>query len=75
MKDLLTDQHEALQHCLEKLPEADRRLILSRYLRGNSTRSLAQELSRSLESVCNSLKRVRLVLLRCVQRQQTEAIS
>jgi len=75
MRDLLTDQQEALQYCLEKLPDADRRLITSRYQGGATTRSLAQELSRSLESVCNSLKRIRLVLLRCIQRQEIGTVS
>lgn len=75
MRDLLADQQEALQYCLEKLPDVDRRLITSRYISGASSRSLAQELSRSLESVCNSLKRIRHVLLRCVQRQEMETVS
>lgn len=73
-RDLLADQHEALQFCLEKLKRDDHRLITSRYLRGASSASLANELGRTLESVCNSLKRIRIALLRCVQRQEVEAV-
>lgn len=75
MRELLSDQHDAVQFCLAKLPADDRKLIVSRYLSGASARSLAQELDRTLESVCNSLKRIRFALLHCVQRHDTEAVS
>jgi len=75
MRELLADHHEALQYCLEKLPDEDRKLISSRYFRGASARSLAQELGRPRRSVINSLKRIRIALLCCVRRQEMEVVS
>jgi RNA polymerase sigma-70 factor (ECF subfamily) len=68
MSDLLERQGESLQLCLEKLRSQDRTLIKKRYFRGASAGTLATELGRSVESICNSLRRIRGDLLRCVQR-------
>jgi RNA polymerase sigma-70 factor (ECF subfamily) len=59
---------QALRHCLEALPEADRELITRRYLGGLDMHSLARCFSRSEKSLYRSLARIRTVLLGCVQR-------
>jgi len=71
MSAQLEDQDLALRDCLKKLRMADRKLIKSRYYRGTSANTLAVSLGRSVESVCNSLRRIRTDLLHCVQREQT----
>ena len=70
MEPALEGQLAALSDCLERLPEKDCRLIRARYQGGVSTGAIAAELGRSVESVCNSLKRIRKSLLCCVQRRQ-----
>ncbi len=71
MSEQLEDQELALRECLKKLRDQDRHLVKSRYFRGATASSLATSLGRSVESVCNSLKRIRADLLHCVQREQT----
>lgn len=70
MEPALAGQLDALRDCLGKLDVADRRLIAARYQAGVSTGAIAAEMGRSVESVCNSLRRIRKALLFCVQRQQ-----
>ena len=69
MSDLLENQDETLQECLGKLRGKDKKLIQSRYFRGASASTLATNLGRSVESICNSLRRIRGELLLCVQRE------
>ncbi|NOY41217.1 MAG: sigma-70 family RNA polymerase sigma factor [Planctomycetes bacterium] len=68
MNELLESQDEALKGCLKKLSGQDQKLIKSRYFRGATANALATSLGRSVESVCNSLRRIRGELLQCVQR-------
>ncbi|QDS98614.1 sigma-70 family RNA polymerase sigma factor [Adhaeretor mobilis] len=68
MSDLLDSQDGALQGCLKRLRDDDQKLIRSRYLHGSSTSALATSLGRSVESICNSLRRIRGALLHCVQQ-------
>ncbi len=69
MNELLENQDETLQACLGKLRSQDQKLIRSRYFRGASASTMAANLGRSVESICNSLRRIRGELLLCVQRE------
>ncbi len=69
MSELLENQDETLQECLGKLRGKDQKLIRSRYFRGASVGALSTSLGRSVESICNSLRRIRGELLLCVQRE------
>jgi len=62
-------RREALQFCLEKLPASDRALIEQRYEPGASGKDIAVQLGRPLNSVHQSLGRIRRLLLECIQRQ------
>ena len=64
--DLVEARRLALQSCLEKLPESDRKLIDCRYSHGLGSHATAELLERSQASVCNSLRRIRQALLRCI---------
>lgn len=63
---------EALSHCLKKLPATDTKLIECRYTYGLGSHQIAEVLNRSQSSICNSLRRVRENLMRCIQRSITE---
>ena len=58
----------ALRSCMGKLAQSDRQLI-HRCYRGDSTqREVAEKIGRTPQSVGNSLRRIRLALLECIQR-------
>jgi RNA polymerase sigma-70 factor, ECF subfamily len=61
------DFAEALDGCLKKLPDADARLVLSRYS-GLSVKVLAVQLNRSQNAVSQALARIRRALRTCVTR-------
>ena len=58
----------ALSHCMEELGSVDRQLAQLCYGDGVRVRELATQLGRSPQSVHNSLRRIRVTLLECIQR-------
>ena len=66
--DLEVDRREALNRCVQKLSEGDQKLLKSRYGTGLRVVQIADLTGRSLGSVSNSLRRIRGVLLECVER-------
>jgi len=59
--------HEALSHCIEKLPEADRLLLQQRYAeQGASMQQLAAETGQTANVLYKALARIRRQLLHCV---------
>jgi RNA polymerase sigma-70 factor (ECF subfamily) len=64
----LESRKSALEQCLEKLPEKDRRLIDVCYGGDGSIKQAAQRLGRPVGSVYDSLSRIRRVLFECVRR-------
>jgi len=58
-----------LNHCLEKIPPADRELIMGRYEPGASTEQIAAQVERPKEWVYKAVCRIRRVLTLCVARQ------
>jgi RNA polymerase sigma-70 factor (ECF subfamily) len=66
--DLLQSRREALQGCLQKLSENDRRLVMHRYEENATTCSVAQALGRSVQGTRKALHRIRLALLACIER-------
>ena len=65
---LLERRRRALEDCLDKLRQRDRDLLAQRYYAGTTVKRLAEEASRSLNSMYRSLERVRMTLLECIQR-------
>ena len=59
----------ALEICLQKLPAADRDLVRMRYRQELSSQGMADRLARTAESVRRHLYRIRVALLRCIERQ------
>jgi RNA polymerase sigma-70 factor (ECF subfamily) len=62
-------RQDALEHCVQKLPESDRLLIQLRYHDGSSVHELAGHLQRSAKAIYRALDRVHLALLDCVRRR------
>ena len=65
----ISARHEALAHCLQKLPARDRELVLTRYEPGCGVELAAQRSGRSLEAAYKALGRIRKLLLDCVSHQ------
>ena len=64
--DHYSARSEALQECLKKLPENQRRLVLLRYYEDHDITSIAQETDRTEAAVYKLLSRVRTTLNECV---------
>jgi RNA polymerase sigma-70 factor (ECF subfamily) len=61
-----------LAECLQKLPARDRHLIEIRYRQGQTTKSVAETVGRSVDAVYRSLRRIHNDLLHCMQRGLVE---
>lgn len=66
MTEEIDHRHEALAHCLEKLPQRDREMILTRYKPGCGVEDAARRSGRTLQTTYKALARVRRLLLDCV---------
>lgn len=60
-------QRKALAHCLEKLPEEDRRLVAGCYREGSKMSELAEEVGCTANALYKQLNRIRAALLKCVE--------
>lgn len=69
--DELDHRRRALMQCLAKLRPDDRELIQRRYAPGASGKSVAELLDRPVNSVYQSLGRIRRALLECIHRRLT----
>jgi len=67
--DVLEQRRQHLAVCLSKLRDQDRELIQQRYSVGESGKSVAELIGRPINSVYQSLSRIRRTLLECVNRQ------
>jgi RNA polymerase sigma-70 factor (ECF subfamily) len=69
VQEELDERHEALAHCLQKLPARDRELVLTRYEPGSGVPEAARRSGRSLEAAYKALARIRKLLFDCVTHQ------
>ena len=61
------DQTEALKHCMAKLPESSRRLLVLHYFEGVSTATLAEQLGKKANAICQAMFRARERLRTCIE--------
>jgi RNA polymerase sigma-70 factor (ECF subfamily) len=61
----------ALDECMQLLHEKDRQLLQLCYEGDSPLKSIAEQLGRTAQSVCNSLKRIRTALFNCVEQKQS----
>ncbi len=66
--DELDARAEALQHCLHKLPETSRKLVVWRYYEDRGIEEIAAKTQRSFDAVYQLLSRIRRMLGECVNR-------
>lgn len=64
----VTARRDALEACLQKLPAAQRELVLSAYAKGTRIDDLAARRQQTPMSLYKLLHRIRLALLDCVER-------
>lgn len=65
----LEAEREALERCLQKLPEAQRTLVATAYERGTRIDELATRLGRTAMSLYKTLHRIRMALVNCTERE------
>ena len=63
-----SDRQVALESCLSKLRDDQRKLLFLRYEQGNTVEEIAGQLTRSVEAVAKSLTRLRNLLHDCITR-------
>ena len=67
--DELDGRREALQHCLRKLPDAHRKIVLWRYHEECDVEDIASKSGRTVEAVYRLLSRIRQSLNECITQQ------
>ncbi len=66
MEPELDHRHGALNACLQKLNERDRRMILTRYESGQNVKAAALACGRTIQGAYKALTRIRKTLFDCV---------
>ncbi len=64
----LSDLKHWLDDCMQKLPLADRELLIERCVSDTTTTLLAERLGRPASTVYNALNRIRRMLAECIER-------
>lgn len=67
--DVLEAEREALERCLQKLPEPQRALVAAAYERGTRIDELAMRMDRTAMSLYKTLHRIRVALSECTRRE------
>ena len=62
-------RHDALQECLQALPEERRELVTRRYTPGVSVNGMAEEMGKAPKAVSETLRRIRHVLHKCIKEK------
>lgn len=65
----LDERVEALDHCMQSLPQSDRDLIRQRYVTKASIEDLVEQSGASRRTLFRNLDRVRRLLLECITRR------
>jgi len=68
-EDQSSRKAEALERCLEQLPEKSRHLLALRYERSLKVEQIAHDLQATLDAVYQSLSRLRASLQDCINRR------
>jgi RNA polymerase sigma-70 factor (ECF subfamily) len=63
------ERREALEVCLDQLPQADRELIRLRYQPAATNRTVARQTGRSESAISRALNRIYLALLNCARQR------
>jgi RNA polymerase sigma-70 factor (ECF subfamily) len=66
--ETLEQRQQALDGCLQRLRPEDQQLVRLRYSEGATTKSVAQQVSRSVDAVYKALNRIEAFLIDCTGR-------
>ncbi|TWT92227.1 sigma-70 family RNA polymerase sigma factor [Neorhodopirellula pilleata] len=69
MADELDERRIHLRECLRKLPKDQRLVVEGYYFEDLSVEQLAESSRRSVDAIYKSLQRIRMALMKCVQRR------
>lgn len=72
-EDEATERAAALQQCVEGLPDHARQMLVLRYTEGRACAEIGQQLGQSLDSIHQTLSRLRARLADCVRRRLNRA--
>lgn len=73
--ELREQQLGALEHCVRKLPESKRELVMDIYSSGQPMNAVAKQLGTSNAALYKSISRVRKSLLDCIERTLAEGAT
>jgi RNA polymerase sigma-70 factor (ECF subfamily) len=73
--ELREKQLGALEHCVQKLPESKRELVIDIYSSGMPMNAVAKQLGTSDAALYKSISRVRKSLLDCIERSLAEGAT
>ena len=62
-------RYDALQSCLQALPEERRNLVTKRYTPGISVNEMAEEMGKAPKAVSETLRRIRHALHKCIKEK------
>ena len=75
MPDDQSERLGALKHCLDKLPELNRKILLNYYSSDGPMREIAQQMGRTVDSTRQRMLRSRRALAECIEQQLRQGIS
>ena len=75
IEPLLERQREALELCMQKVPEEQRGLLMQAYQPDSSIQTVAQGSGRSVPGFYQWLHRMRKLLLDCIRRAMTQEVA
>lgn len=68
-------RRSALEDCLQRLPDAQRRLLAKRYSPDVSVAEMAREQGMNPAALSQALRRIRIALLTCIERKLSGAAT
>ncbi|MCX6852816.1 MAG: sigma-70 family RNA polymerase sigma factor [Verrucomicrobia bacterium] len=75
IEPLLERQREALELCMQKVPEEQRGLLMQAYQPDSSIQTVAQGSGRTVTGFYQWLHRMRKLLLDCIRRSMTQEVA
>lgn len=70
--DLLEDQYNALENCINNLSDTDRKILSERYINNFSLKMISEKLSRSVGALKQVFLRIRGTLKKCIETSISE---
>ena len=69
MGELVDARRESFVYCYNKLTDSDKQMLMCRYTPGETLVELAKEKDRPVDSIYQSIGRIRRRLIECIRRR------